>query len=312
MAWTILTSGACEEPRPAQLGPAASLLVDEPPVAAGDPFDVVLFVRAPQGHRVHGYVVPALTGLEVIDRRVVPTQVEAGAAVHREVLVARTLDAGAAEWPASEIQLTDQAGATFAIALPALRFDVPSVFGEDAPPPRPRGYRPAPEPPARGGFALGLATGLCAAGLAAWLRTRRRDARAADAQSAGEAQVGSGAVFGSPGRLARELEAARRRADEASEAAAADAARALRQWAADRFAVPTHAASSEDLRAQAAPAGGVGEWRAFTERLADLEATRFVASPGSDAARSATAASLDRALAFARSLERSRPGTPTP
>ena len=232
---------ACSDPAPVRLDPAATLLVDAPPVAAGNPFEVVVFVRTPAGHRVHGYEIPDLKGLEIIERHASPAHLDGATTVHRETLVARSLDAGEANWPPSEIRVTRPSGETYALPLHGLDFDVPSVFGEDSPPPRPRGYRRIPKARDPGSFAWGAATGALGAGaIALWLARRRRPLGAAHA-NATDTTTKPRTHFGGPTRLIDELEAARSRLSQNPDVAASAASLALRHWAADRFLVSTQA-----------------------------------------------------------------------
>jgi len=304
---------ACREPEPMPLSPAATWLVETGPAAAGNPFEMVLFVRTPIGHRVHAYEVPELEGIDVVERRILPPAEDGASAVHREALIARARAPGLYRWPASEVRVTDAAGATYTLGLDGLELDVPSVLGEGAPPRRPRGYRDAPSGSRGRDLGAGFAAGITTIGALALLvaRRRRRGAGVRSTAARRAAVAPARRYFGGSGRLRRRLEAAReaieRDADAATDtsnadAAAAQAALALRHWAADRFLVSTHAGSSEELR-RAAPDGSAESlWIAWIERLAAIEHARFAAGAEPDR-RAAVEHAIDAALAFAREID---------
>lgn len=306
LAFVLLAIAAlgCDEPEPMLLGPSATWLVSSPPTAAGQPFELVLFVRTPEGHRAHAYVVPPLDGMDVVERRILPPIRKGAVEVHREVLLARPRSTGLHRWPPSEVQVTDASGETHALALDGLEFDVPSVLGEGAPPRRPRGYRPAPAAPTATGFGIGFVAGsgaACAAALLVLRRRRGAAGRRERAPSAGVAVPGR-SHFGGSGRLRRRLEAAREALPEEPEQAAAEAALALRHWAADRFLFATHALAPEELRRACPEHTEAPEWRAWTERLAALESARWA---GREAQHDPAALgdAIDRALAFAERID---------
>jgi hypothetical protein len=295
---------ACDGPEPMPLEPSATWLIETPPVAAGNPFEMVLFVRTPPGHRAHAYVPPRLDDIEVVERRILPISTEGAAVVHREALLARVRSAGLHRWPASEIRVTDAAGDTYALGIDALEFDVPSVLGEGAPPRRPRGYRPAPSAPLGGGFGAGFAAGALATGALAlpWIRRVRRRARAAAATGSGHGAP-TRRYIGGPGRLRRGLEAARAAVPAQADRAAAEAALALRFWAADRFLVSTHAASTEELLRARPARASEADWQAWIARLDEIECARF-AERSDDARAHAIARAIDAALELVDAVDR--------
>lgn len=307
---------ACREPEPMPLGPSATWLVESGPSAAGSPFEMLLFVRAPAGHRLHAYAPPEVEGLDVVERRVLPMTTEGRLAVHREALLVRARSPGLHRWPASTVRLTDASGATLDVALDGLDLEVPSVLGEGAPPRRPRGYRDAPSPPGAMGFGAGFAAGAALAGVAAVVLLRRERRRGRDAQAGAAAPTASGRrAFGGTARLERGLLAARAEVAAAPDAAAARAALALRHWAADRFLVATHAGSIEELLHARPARAPEPAWRAWIDALRAIDAARFEAADGAPHG-DAIARAIDEALAFAAEVDRATgagaPGRATP
>ncbi len=295
---------ACREPEPMPLSPSATWLVESPPIAAGNPFEMLLFIRTPAGHRVHAYTVPELEGIDVVERRILPTSQADEVGVHREAFIARTRAPGLHRWPASEVRVTDASGATYTLALDGLELDVPSVLGEGAPPRRPRGYREAPPGPRGAPFGLGFVTGALAMGALALLLLRRERRRSGAPEAAERTRAASRRrYFGGSARLGRRLEAARDAVDRDVDGAAADAALALRHWAADRFLVSTHAGASEELRRARPAQVDASLWSAWLDRLDAIEGARFGArTPGERAA--ALARAIESALSFAEQVDR--------
>lgn len=297
--FAALFAVGCQEPEPMPLEPAATWLIESMPNAAGNPFELVLFVRTPQGHRAHAYDMPELEGIDVVERRILPPHTEGDTLIHREVLLARARGTGRHRWPASVVQVTDPDGASYALELGGVDLEVPSVLGEGAPPRRPRGYRAAPAAPTARGFGAGFAAGTITVGVLAllWIRrTRNRNDVAPAGAPVGT--PGGRTHIGGAGRLFRRLEAARAAVREDPERAAADAASALRHFAADRFLVATHAESPEELRRSRPAHAEAAVWGAFTDRLLDVESARFGAIDPSTRTRALERA-IDAALAFA-------------
>lgn len=295
IAAALVFANGCEAPEPMPLAPNATWLVAAEPVAAGSPFELVLFVRAPEGFRVHAYDVPEMEGIEVVERRILPPHAEGGSIVHREAMLARTTGPGLHRWPASEIDVTDGAGTTRSLALEGLELEVPSVFGEDAPPRRPRGYRPAPRAPVAAPFAWGFGAGALAAGALAVLALRRRPGGGGARTSAGVAS--RRLYYGGVGRLRAGLAEAKALAATDADAGAARATLALRHFAADRYLASTHARDVDALREARPERADPRAWRGFVDRLEAIDRARF--APGSEAAkREAVAAAIDAAHAF--------------
>jgi hypothetical protein len=295
LAVLLLVAAACRAPEPMPLAPSATWLVPEPPVATGRPFELVLFVRVPQGHRVHDRERRAPGDLEILERRVLAPSDEGPVVVHREAMLVRARSPGVHVWPADDVQVTGGDGATYALPLARLELDVPSVFGEGAPPRRPRGYRAAPADPIPVPFAWGFTSGALAAGALAVLLIRRaRRTRPTAPAARTRAHALGRRYYGGPGRLREGLAAAQAFVAEDADVAAARAALALRRFAADRFLVATHARDTDALRAACPKGVGEAHWGAWIERLAAIERARF--SPGDARAR---AAAVARAIAAA-------------
>ncbi len=297
-------TGGCREPEPMPLAASAAWLVESAPVAAGNPFELVLFIRTPPDHRVHAYALPELDGIDVVERRILPTATDEHVGVHREAFIARTRGTGLHLWPASEVRVTDAAGRTYPLVLEALEFDVPSVLGEGAPPRRPRGYRPAPGTPSGAPFGLGFAAGALAAGAVALVvlrRERLREGRSPTAMRSGG--PGKRRYFGGSGRLGRRLARARADLERDLEASASDAACALRYWAADRFLVSTHAPSAAELRRMRPIDADAELWSLWIDRLDAIEQGRFAAASPSARVDALTRA-IEDALAFAARADR--------
>jgi len=298
-AFASLLAAGCREPEPMPLAPSATWLVESMPGAAGNPFELVLFVRTPPGHRAHAYTVPELEGVDVVERRILPPQTKGGALIHREVLLARARGTGLHRWPASVIQVTGPEGVGYSLELDEIALEVPSVFGEGAPPRRPRGYRAVPSAPTARGFGAGFAAGTLTMGALALLWIRRARKRSAlEPNAAPDSATGARTRIGGAGRLARQLEAARAAVRQDPEHAAAEAACALRHFAADRFLVSTHAESPEELRRSRPELADASAWGAFTDRLFDVESARFAARDPAARMRALEHA-IDAALSFA-------------
>ena len=299
LAFAVGAAPGCEERAErgeAPVLPRAALVLDPTRIGVGEIATLELALAAPPRHAARPWQPPdAPPGLERLDVEALPVERGPARWVHRTRVRVRAREVGTFTWPGGSAVLETPEGAALEVAYEPLAIEVVSLLPERGEPHAPFGLR---EPRARGGgdaaFAWGAAGGaaLALAAVAALRARGRRRGREAVAMSRER-----GAAEAAPAWVEARAALAQARALAPGDpfAAADAAARALRRYAARRFASPAPAQTCEELAARPAPAAATTRWPALVAALGELDARRF--APRGDAqARDALARALGEAL----------------